>query len=110
MIKKTAGIATILLLILVIGISIVRANAQTVDLGTLDLSGVKLNEVDTVNLHELRADVRLDSNLGLLDAHDLSLKGMDKVDALASVRHLPDMDANLSKLDAGLGLLVDHLS
>lgn len=80
MIKKIAGIAAVLLLILVIGISISRANplvsqVEVLDRQTLGLSALSLNHLGNHYDNSLTAGLHQRSQRVLLGYNHLSLDG-----------------------------------
>lgn len=104
MVKKTIGIATILLLILVIGITISRASTRATQTNRYDLKGLALNQPDYVRVGDVQAKVLLSKlyvtpALGTLRNLDLSTALENR---LLNVSYLP------KSLHTDLALALHH--
>lgn len=103
MIKKIAGIAAVLLLILGIGITISRANVRVSRVDVLDSQSLELNALNLDRLDDhfegnLSASLTLRSELVPSDFDHLSLDNtLSNVVALHHLRHV-DLDPSVGDL------------
>lgn len=102
MIKRIAGIATILLVILMIGIGIARADTRVSRFDRLDLRGYSLNHFSEAELCLRNTRLHLASNLDSVDNLRLSpVVEVSRRDALRDVRDL-NLDADRVRFDLEL--------